>query len=53
MNRRLEKDCIGSSDAYFSEAVSQWLLRCLGLFIPPPLTHLSLLDYVEVQVQDT
>jgi hypothetical protein len=49
MNRRLEKDSIGSSDAYFSVAVSQWLFECLGLFIPPPLTHLRLLDCVEVQ----
>jgi hypothetical protein len=32
----------------FSEAVSQRLFGCLGLFIPPPLTHLRLLDCVEV-----
>jgi hypothetical protein len=41
MNRCLEKDSIGSSDAY--------LFGCLGLFIPPPFTHLRLLDCVEVQ----
>jgi hypothetical protein len=28
---------------------SQRLVWCLGLFIPPPLTHLRLLDCVEVQ----
>jgi hypothetical protein len=50
MNRRLKKDSIGSSDTYFSEAISQQLFRCLGLFIPPPLTHLRLLDSVEVQM---
>jgi hypothetical protein len=33
----------------FSVDVSQWLFGCLGLFIPPPLTHLMLLDCVEVQ----
>jgi hypothetical protein len=33
----------------FSVVVSQRLFRRLGLFIPPPLTHLRLLDYVEVQ----
>jgi hypothetical protein len=33
----------------FQRAVSQRLLECLGLFIPPPLTHLRLLDCVEVQ----
>jgi hypothetical protein len=33
----------------FSVAVSQRLFGCLGLFIPPPLTHLRLLDCVEVQ----
>jgi hypothetical protein len=33
----------------FSAAFSQRLVWCLGLFIPPPLTHLSLLDCVEVQ----
>jgi hypothetical protein len=32
----------------FSVAVSQQLFECLGLFIPPPLTHLRLLDCVEV-----
>jgi hypothetical protein len=32
----------------FSVVVSQQLFRCLGLFIPPPLTHLRLLDCVEV-----
>jgi hypothetical protein len=49
MNRHLEKANIGSSNAYFSVAVSQRLFGCLGLFIPPPLTHLRLLDCVEVQ----
>jgi hypothetical protein len=33
----------------FSAAFSQRLVWCLGLFIPPPLTHLRLLDCVEVQ----
>jgi hypothetical protein len=33
----------------FSEVVSQRLFGCLGLFIPPPLPHLRLLDCVEVQ----
>jgi hypothetical protein len=33
----------------FSVAVSQRLFRCLGLFIPPPLTDLRELDCVEVQ----
>jgi hypothetical protein len=33
----------------FSAAFSQRLVSCLGLFIPPPLTHLRLLDCVEVQ----
>jgi hypothetical protein len=33
----------------FLVVVSQQLLGCLGLFIPPPLTHLRLLDCVEVQ----
>jgi hypothetical protein len=33
----------------FSVDVNQRLVWCLGLFIPPPLTHLRLLDYVEVQ----
>jgi hypothetical protein len=33
----------------FSVAVSQRLFGCLGLFIPPPLTHLMLMDCVEVQ----
>jgi hypothetical protein len=32
----------------FSVTVSQRLFECLGLFISPPLTHLRLLDYVEV-----
>jgi hypothetical protein len=32
-----------------SAAFSQLLVWCLGLFIPPPLTHLRLLDFVEVQ----
>jgi hypothetical protein len=32
----------------FSVVVSQRLFGYLGLFIPPPLTHLRLLDYVEV-----
>jgi hypothetical protein len=32
-----------------STAFSQWLFGRLGLFIPPPLTHLRLLDCVEVQ----
>jgi hypothetical protein len=49
MNRRLEKASISSPDAYFSVAVSQRLFECLGLFIPPPLTHLRMLDCVEVQ----
>jgi hypothetical protein len=39
MNRRLEKDSIDSSHAYFSVAFSQRLFECLALFIPPP-THL-------------
>jgi hypothetical protein len=30
-------------------AFSQWLFGRLGLFIPPLLTHLRLLDCVEVQ----
>jgi hypothetical protein len=29
--------------------VRQWLFGCLGLFKHPPLTHLRLLDCVEVQ----
>jgi hypothetical protein len=33
----------------FSVAVSQRLFGCLRLFIPPPLTHLRVLDCVEVQ----
>jgi hypothetical protein len=33
----------------FSAAFSQRLVWSLGLFIPPPLTHLRLLDCVEVQ----
>jgi hypothetical protein len=33
----------------FSVDVSQQLFECLGLFIPPPLAHLRLLDCVEVQ----
>jgi hypothetical protein len=33
----------------FSKAVSQRLFGCLGLFIPPPLTHLRLMDCMEVQ----
>jgi hypothetical protein len=33
----------------FSAAFSQWLFEHLGLFILPPLTHLRLLDCVEVQ----
>jgi hypothetical protein len=49
MNRHLEKDSIGSSDATFSVVVSQRLFGCHGLFIPPSLTHLRLLDCVEVQ----
>jgi hypothetical protein len=32
----------------FSEVVSQLLFGCLGLFISPPLTHLRVLDCVEV-----
>jgi hypothetical protein len=37
----------------FSVAVSQRLFGSLGLFIPPPLTHLRLLDFVEVQESAT
>jgi hypothetical protein len=33
----------------FQRVVSQRLAECLGLFIPPPLAHLRLLDCVEVQ----
>jgi hypothetical protein len=33
----------------FSVAVRQRLFGCLGLFIPPPLTRLRLLDCLEVQ----
>jgi hypothetical protein len=33
----------------FSVTVNQRLFECLGLFIPPPLTHLKLLECVEVQ----
>jgi hypothetical protein len=33
----------------FSVTVSQRLFECLGLFIPAPLTHLRLLDCVEVK----
>jgi hypothetical protein len=33
----------------FSVDFNQRLVWCLGLFIPPPLTHLRLLDCVEVQ----
>jgi hypothetical protein len=33
----------------FSVAVIQRLFGCLGLFISPPLTHLRVLDCVEVQ----
>jgi hypothetical protein len=33
---------------HFSVTVSQRLFECLGLFIPPSLTHLRLLDCVEV-----
>jgi hypothetical protein len=50
MNRRLEKDSIDSSHAYFSVAFSQRLFECLALFIPPPpLTYLRWPDCVEVQ----
>jgi hypothetical protein len=34
---------------YFSVAVSQRLLGFHGLFIPPSLTHLRLVDCVELQ----
>jgi hypothetical protein len=34
---------------HFSVVVSQRLFGCPGLFIPPPLTNLRLLDCVEVQ----
>jgi hypothetical protein len=33
-----------------SAAFSQQIFRHLRLFIPPPLTHLRLLDCVEVQM---
>jgi hypothetical protein len=33
----------------FSVTVSQRLFECLGLFIPPPITHFRLLECVEVQ----
>jgi hypothetical protein len=33
----------------FLAAFSQQLVWCIGLFIPPPLTHLRWLDCVEVQ----
>jgi hypothetical protein len=50
MNRRLEKSRASVHPTLtFSKAVSQRLFGCLGLFIHPPLTHLSLLDCVEVQ----
>jgi hypothetical protein len=49
MNRRLEKVSAVHPTLTFLEAVSQQLFGCLGLFIPPPLTHLRLLDCVEVQ----
>jgi hypothetical protein len=49
MNRRPEKNSIGSSDAYFSVVVSQRLFECIGLFILPSLTRLRFLDCVEVQ----
>jgi hypothetical protein len=50
MNRRLEKS-IASVHLMlpFSVVVRQRLFGCLGLFILPPLTHLRLLDCVEVQ----
>jgi hypothetical protein len=48
MNRRLEKIASVHPTLTFSVAVSQRLFECLGLFIPPPLTHLRLLDCVEV-----
>jgi predicted PurR-regulated permease PerM len=44
MNRRLEKIASVHPTLTFSVAVSQRLFGCLGLFIPPPLTHLRLLD---------
>jgi hypothetical protein len=41
MNRRLEKRIASVHPMLpFSVAVSQRLFECLGLFIPPPLTHL-------------
>jgi hypothetical protein len=49
MNRRLEKIASVHPTLTFSEVVSQQLFGCLGLCIPPPLTHLRLLDCVEVQ----
>jgi hypothetical protein len=50
MNRRSEKSIASVHLTHtFSLAVSQRLLECIGLFIPPPLTHLTWLDCVEVQ----
>jgi predicted sugar kinase len=50
MNRRLEKSIASVHlTLTFLEVVSQRLFGCLGLFIPPPLTHLRFLDCVEVQ----
>jgi hypothetical protein len=45
----LEKIVSDHPTVLFSVAVSQRLVWCLGLFIPPPLTHLRWLNCVEVQ----
>jgi hypothetical protein len=44
----LKKTALVHPTLPFSVAVSQRLFGCHGLFIPPPLTHLRLLDCVEV-----
>jgi hypothetical protein len=49
MNRRLEKIASLHPTLPFSVTIIQRLFECLGLFIPPPLTHLRMLDCVEVQ----
>jgi hypothetical protein len=44
-----KKHSVGSYDVLLSATFSQRLFGRLGLFIPPPPTHLRLLDCVEVQ----
>jgi hypothetical protein len=49
MNRRPGNIASDHPTVPFLAAFSQRLVCRLGLFIPPPLTHLRLLDCVEVQ----